>query len=113
MGLKITHNNKNISYKRLPKVMMEEMQGNFARGAIVTLTRASEQQAMRSLIIAAIFFQRVVSRTPYDEEYTYQGKTKIITHEPDKDYTRDYWEISYFGNKETSAQLKQIGRAHV
>jgi len=50
----------------------------------------------RNIYLAAIFFQRVVSRTPLDENYIkYDGQK----HEKDDDVVRECWYLEYNGKK--------------
>jgi hypothetical protein len=50
----------------------------------------------RNIYLAAIFFQRVVSRTPLDENYI---KTNGQKHEKDEDIVRECWYLEYNGKK--------------
>jgi len=51
----------------------------------------------RALYLNAIFFQRVVSRTPVDEDYITEinERGKPVMHKADNDFIRDYWTASY------------------
>lgn len=65
------------------------------------------EASLRYLKLMAIFFQRVVSRTPFDEDYVKgfsSRNDKPIVHYADDDYIRDYWTISYGKNKPITAK---------
>lgn len=53
----------------------------------------------RTLYMAAIFFQRVVSRTPVDEDYLFWNKKKddLDFHKADDDAVREAWELNSAG----------------
>ena len=53
----------------------------------------------RTLYMAAIFFQRVVSRTPVDEDYLFWNKKKddLDFHKADDDSVREAWELCGIG----------------
>lgn len=61
------------------------------------------QQNNRSIMQAAIFFQRVVSRTPIDEHY--YDKDGKRGHKPDKDYIWKSWEVKYWGKTLSAANI--------
>lgn len=65
--------------------------------AVNTVRRHNDLVALK----AAIFFQRVVSRTPKDETY-YDKRTKVY-HKADKDFVWKSWKILY-GSKSISAE---------
>ena len=55
------------------------------------------EASQRVLKLSAIYFQRVVSRTPRDETYTYYDKDGVKrTHKDDGDYIQDYWTARYW-----------------
>ena len=55
----------------------------------------------RVLWLSAVYFQRIISRTPRDENYSYRSYDKskkkwyIHYHKDDKDYIQDYWTARY------------------
>jgi hypothetical protein len=58
--------------------------------------RIGKTARQRNIYLAAIFFQRVVSRTPVDENYIkYNGQK----HEMDDDVVRKCWYLEYNGKK--------------
>ncbi len=57
---------------------------------------------MNVLFRVAMFFQRVVSRTPKDERY-YRKDGRL--HKPDDDYVWKYWTISYGSKSITAAEM--------
>lgn len=75
------------------------------------IAQAALETSRRNLFLAAMFFQRVVSRTPMDETY-YAGVTKDgqpIIHKADDDYVRDAWTATYNNYKITAKQLREKG----
>ena len=73
-------------------------------GFVVTSAKnALDNANATKLYIAAIFFQRVVSRTPLDENYTWTENGKERKHKKDDDATRDHWWIAY-GKKKLCAK---------
>lgn len=69
-----------------------------------------KQQRERTLFMAAVFFQRVVNRTPMDEDYNFTLKNGTVElHEADDDYVRDAWTASYNNRKVTAKQLREAG----
>lgn len=70
----------------------------------------AELQRERTLFLSAVFFQRVVNRTPVDEDYFFMDKNgEMQFHQKDDDVVRDYWTISYGGKKFTAKQFKEQG----
>ena len=61
------------------------------------------QHNRRVILETAIYFQRVVSRTPKDEKY-YNPETKRW-HYPDDDYVWKSWAIKYWGKIITAEQM--------
>lgn len=64
----------------------------FAGAAI---SESAEVEKQRTLYMAAVFFQRVVNRTPVDEDYWYLDKKTddMKFHRADDDYVREAWSI--------------------
>jgi len=59
----------------------------------------------RTLWYAAIYFQRLISRTPRDEDYSYRDdKGHIHYHKADDDYMQDYWTARYWNYKGITAK---------
>ena len=59
----------------------------------------------RTLWFSAIYFQRLVSRTPRDESYSYKdedGHKK--SHKDDGDYIQDYWTAKYWNYEGITAK---------
>ena len=67
---------------------------------------AAETQKLRSLYLAAVFFQRVVSRTPVDEGYPTESRWAGI-HYPDDDYVRDAWKARCNGRTISAKTLRE------
>ena len=64
-------------------------------GRMVTKTGLKASQ--RVLWLSAIYFQRVIARTPRDEDYSYKDeKGNIHYHKDDGDYIQDYWVAKYW-----------------
>lgn len=69
-----------------------------------------EKSRSRTLFLSAVFFQRVVSRTPLDEDYYYtDNKGNLVIHNKDDDVVRDCWVASYNRRKITAKQLRESG----
>lgn len=66
---------------------------------VETVARHNE----RVLFQSAMFFQRVVTRTPKDEEY--KGYPYRYHHDPDDDYVWKHWEVRYWGRKVTAEEM--------
>lgn len=78
------------------------MIGGYTSNVELEIQMQREKAAIRSLFqIASIVFQRIVSRTPFDEEYRYEvvkdGEVKIKEHEPDDDVVRYDWTMTVAG----------------
>lgn len=59
----------------------------------------------RTLWYAAIYFQRLISRTPRDEDYSYRDSKKHIHyHKADDDYIQDYWTARYWNYEGITAK---------
>lgn len=91
------------------KVVTEKITGTIENevydAAGKMITKSVEDATERNLFLAAIFFQRVVSRTPMDEDYMtgVNDELKPVMHIADDDYVRDAWIASY-GRKSISAK---------
>ena len=71
---------------------------------------SAKTQRERTLFMAAVFFQRVVCRTPVDEDYYYQDKNgDLKIHNKDDDAVRDAWVASYNNRKITAKQMREAG----
>lgn len=94
---------KNVSVKQLG-TEVEDAFDNIAGGFVVSSAKQALDNANDiKLYIAAVFFQRAVSRTPLDENYTWTENGKERKHEKDDDATRDHWWIAY-GKKKLCAK---------
>lgn len=94
---------KNVSVKQLG-TEVEDAFDNVAGGFVVSSAkRALDNANDIKLYIAAVFFQRVVSRTPLDEDYSWTVEGKTYEHKKDDDATRDHWWIAY-GKKKLCAK---------
>lgn len=59
----------------------------------------------RVLWLGAIYFQRLISRTPRDEDYSYlDERGNIHYHKDDEDYIQDYWTARYWNYQGITAQ---------
>ena len=59
----------------------------------------------RVLWLAATFFQRLIARTPRDENYSYYDeKGNIHYHKDDEDYMQDYWTARYWNYEGITAK---------
>lgn len=69
------------------------------------IVRSGLEASERTLWLNAIFFQRLVSRTPRDESYSYRDKEgHIHYHKDDKDYIQDYWTAKYWNYEGITAK---------
>ena len=69
------------------------------------IAKAGLEASERVLWLSAIYFQRLISRTPRDERYSYyNNENELITHKPDKDYMQDYWTARYWNYEGITAK---------
>ena len=74
------------------------------------LTETMDSFIIRNLYLSAIFFQRVVCRTPVDEDYLYMDRDENLKlHEKDDDSVRDAWTVSYNNANITARQMTDSG----
>ena len=96
------------------KIVTEKITGA-VQNTVVNVTgrkifETMRMQRERTLFMTAVFFQRVVSRTPLDEDYEVEGKNgAIIEHKADNDSVRDAWTASYNNRKITAKELREKG----
>ena len=96
------------------KIVTEKIKGaiedsvvNVAGRKIVETVKMERE---RTLFMAAVFFQRVVNRTPMDEDYLVTGENgSKVEHHADDDYVRDAWTASYNNRIVTAKQLREAG----
>lgn len=78
------------------------------------IIHAGESMNIHKLYTAAVFFQRVVTRTPVDEPYSYGGTDSVTgkegtwEHVPDEDYTRNHWRASYGNSVVTAKEITDM-----
>ena len=69
------------------------------------IAQSGLEASERTLWLAAIFFQRIIARTPRDENYSYRdSKGNIHYHKDDKDYIQDYWTARYWNYQGITAK---------
>ena len=69
------------------------------------IAKSGLKASERVLWLSAIYFQRIVSRTPRDEEYKYlDNDYKNRSHTPDDDYIQDYWTARYWNYQGITAK---------
>lgn len=69
------------------------------------IAKSGLEASERVLWLGAIYFQRVVARTPRDENYSYRdGDGKIHYHKDDEDYIQDYWTAKYWNYEGITAK---------
>ena len=69
------------------------------------IAKVGLEASERVLWYAAIYFQRVISRTPRDENYSYtDDKGHKRTHEDDGDYIQNYWTAKYWNYEGITAK---------
>lgn len=69
------------------------------------IAQAGLAASERVLWLSAIYFQRLISRTPRDENYTYyddEGNSR--SHKDDEDYMQDYWTARYWNYQGITAK---------
>ena len=95
------------------KTFVSRIQGELENTIIDATGQMVAEKALeisrRNLFLAAMFFQRVVSRTPLDEDY-YTGvdeRGKPTIHHADEDRVRDSWVASYNNFKITAKYLRE------
>ena len=81
------------------KVLDDEV----VRLAAAEVSLSADEISERNLYAAAVFFQRVVSRTPLDEDYVHGGKT----HRADGDAVRDFWAASHGRSRITAGEMRE------
>ncbi len=96
------------------KVVTEKIAGAIEDDVYAVAGRRIFESAVvnreRTLFLAAVFFQRVVSRTPIDEDYYFMNaKGDLEIHHKDDDVIRDFWTASYNNRKVTAKQLREAG----
>lgn len=96
------------------KVVTEKITGAIENHAYMVGGKKLFETALvhreRVLYLSAIFFQRVVCRTPVDEDYQWlDDEDEWQFHKKDDDVIRDYWTASYNNRKITAKQLKDLG----
>lgn len=97
---------------------LQRATGKVAMGLAINSIQVKKMKATeRSAYVCAIMFQRIVSRTPYDEEYLVGYQKAFgpfsggpIYHKPDSDYTRNYWHMSIEGtSKSLNVKFSDFG----
>ena len=69
------------------------------------IAKSGLEASERVLWLGAIYFQRVVARTPRDENYSYRDKDgHIHYHKDDEDYIQDYWTAKYWNYEGITAK---------
>ena len=96
------------------KVFTEVIKGAIENDVVNVAGRnilaTAKQRRERTLFMAAVFFQRVVNRTPKDECYVFEKRNgSEEVHSPDGDYVRNAWTASYNHRKVTAEQLIDAG----
>ena len=76
-----------------------------------TIAGRYRRYSMRNLFLSAMFFQRVVSMTPKDEDYLtgMSERGKLLMHKADDDSVRDCWYASYNNKKYTAKYFMDKG----
>lgn len=95
-----TERGENLDGKRISRLVTSSIKQELAGMAGTQVVETVRQHNERVLMQAAIFFQRVVTRTPKDERYYIE---KEGWHKPDDDYVWKQWKILYW-RKSLSAE---------
>ena len=96
-----------IVYEKIKGAIEEDifaLEGKAIAGAFL-------QQSLKTLFISAMFFQRLVARTPLDEDYI-KGKSKKgkpLMHHADDERIKDHWIASYRNKVFTSKYFQEKG----
>lgn len=79
--------------------------------ASTAISESAEIEKQRILYMSAVFFQRVVNRTPVDEDYWYLDKKTddMKFHRADNDSVRESWSISGSGFEYTAKDFMDNG----
>lgn len=101
-----TGSNGKVAAEKIAGAIEDEMIAVKGRALLVS----AKTQRERTLFMAAVFFQRVVSRTPVDEDYYFQNKKgDLEIHHKDDDAVRDAWVASYNNRSITAKQMREAG----
>lgn len=111
----------NLTAKKEDKIrFFEEIEKNVSKVCIGALSDSVRKAYEDEIAILSVFFQRVIARTPVDENYdrviiTKNGEEKVIHHKPDKEICREHWfiEESHTGGKFYSKELISNGKFEV
>lgn len=98
-------------YKEMNNKFQDQLKKNVATVVLNKMAESADVVKMQTLNIVAVFFQRVVSRTPLDEVYYEEVETEFgtefIIHVPDNNQCRYDWKLK-LGQKEiTSGDIKE------
>lgn len=79
-------------------LFLEEIENNVSKVCLKGLSSSLEKIYEEQISVISTFFQRVIARTPVDENYdrpyvTKTGEVKITTHTPDEEVCREHWYI--------------------
>lgn len=96
------------------KIVQKKIAGGIESMALAVqgmkVAETAETQRARMCYIAAVFFQRVISRTPVDEDYfRVDKKGETSFHKADDDAVRYSWAASYNNARVTARQLADRG----
>lgn len=114
-SLKIKHFDKSVTSHKFKgkdgKQMSKIIGQKYLEDVVaVTANAVAETVALhneRVVYQAAVFFTRVVSRTPKDESY--YDREKKVGHTADDDYVWKHWKIKYWGKEITAEQMDTTG----
>lgn len=108
-NIKVKHYGKTVVSKKkvdakevstLIGINLKQAVAGMVGNAAVTTVRQHNEMV---LLKAAIFFQRVVTRTPKDETY-YDPKTKVY-HKADSDFVWQSWKVLYWGKSVSALEM--------
>ena len=95
--------------KKATSLLKTKIEDDVLRVAAKKVSESAEVLKLRSLYLAAIFFQRVCARTPVDEGYKRINDTREARnplHYPDSDYVRDAWKARCNGRVISAKSLR-------
>ena len=110
----------NLTSKKEEKIkFFNEIEKNISKVCLGALSESVAKAYEDEIAILSVFFQRVVARTPLDENYdrvivTSKGE-KVVHHKPDKEICREHWfiEETSKGGKFYSKELISNGKFEV
>lgn len=108
-NIKVKHYDKSVSaHKKVEGKKIASIIGTTLKESVIAMASTGIVESVRQhnervVLQAAIFFQRVVTRTPKDE--TYYDPITQVSHKADTDFVWKSWKISYWGKSVTAEDM--------